>query len=608
MATGKTCSTSIGPGNSNIRAPTPTNRTRTSHRNTVSLLLSRDEILLQEYEVKDIESSINFLEKSPFRQSGILFSLDSLIFTILHITQHTGIPRVVIKGLRAVALHLEDSSTRKSTIAEVDIQQITDSLSASLSNHVVSTLSSALSTHVVAAISPQVASILTTSETLKANVKEIAKLKTTLAENTTIGPGLGSEAASRAEQAAEAVLNSIMEVKTVMEGLTSPLKTALQTTPKLYSTIVQQNPQTPTPVSAALVRAVTRDHQVLFDPTPGQSLLAPEATSADIANKIKQALTTTQSNDRPELHVKATTRLRNGGFVIEFTTAEAATWVQHPENRLNIANALNNAVTIKDRCFSIIVPFLSVTSRVEDSAWLRTVEEENGLTPGVIESVNWIKPLQRRAVNQRVAHTIFHFTQPNMANKILRDGIYVGQEKLHPCIDAKHPENSMPYFPTDESWTQVLLPPQPVPTRKMTSSIPLSPPATAHPVLRQSNLPFELRRPVRYHQPRGAPRHFGRGGFRADTPTGPNSIPLVANAGSWDFNSSLPTIQRTPSLSRVPLTNHYSFLNLPKCQYTAPKSNPNPTLKASIIPEIPLAPTTCVFNMIDEEDEFFDCE
>ena len=61
-------------------------------------------------------------------------------------------------------------------------------------------------------------------------------------------------------------------------------------------------------------------------------------------------------------------------------------------------------------------------------------------------------------------------------------------------------------------------------------------------------------------------------------------------------------------LSRVPLTNHYSFLNLPKRQYTAPKTNPNPTLKASTIPEIPLAPTTRVFDVTDEEDEFFDCD
>ncbi|KAG2155308.1 uncharacterized protein EDB93DRAFT_1247793 [Suillus bovinus] len=61
-------------------------------------------------------------------------------------------------------------------------------------------------------------------------------------------------------------------------------------------------------------------------------------------------------------------------------------------------------------------------------------------------------------------------------------------------------------------------------------------------------------------------------------------------------------------LSRVPLTNHYSFLNLPKRQYTTPKSNPNPIPKASTSSEIPLAPTTRVFNVTDEEDEFFDCD
>ncbi|KAG2158261.1 uncharacterized protein EDB93DRAFT_1246112 [Suillus bovinus] len=41
-------------------------------------------------------------------------------------------------------------------------------------------------------------------------------------------------------------------------------------------------------------------------------------------------------------------------------------------------------------------------------------------------------------------------------------------------------------------------------------------------------------------------------------------------------------------------------------EFLAPKSNPNPTLKVSIIPEIPLAPTTRVFDVTDEEDKFFD--
>ncbi|KAG1817232.1 uncharacterized protein BJ212DRAFT_1270677, partial [Suillus subaureus] len=135
-----------------------------------------------------------------------------------------------------------------------------------------------------------------------------------------------------------------------------------------------------------------------------------------------------------------------------------------------------------------------------------------------------------RSSDQRVAHAIFHFTNPSAANTTLHDGIYIGQEKLHPhkdkwepvqcvkcqlwghvakeckapkdicgtcgknhqtdtcnayhtfyCIscnlhdhaswnrncpefencctgiDTKLPENSMPYFSTNEDWTQVML-------------------------------------------------------------------------------------------------------------------------------------------------------
>jgi microcompartment protein CcmL/EutN len=116
-----------------------------------------------------------------------------------------------------------------------------DSISNSLATQIMATLSSSLSAHVIAAISPQVASILTVSETLKTNIDEIMKLKTTITEQ----PG----------------------------------------TPKSYSVAVQQNAQTAAPISAALVRTATRDCQILFDPTPGQALFAPKVTSAAIAGK-----------------------------------------------------------------------------------------------------------------------------------------------------------------------------------------------------------------------------------------------------------------------------------------------------------------------------------
>jgi hypothetical protein len=154
---------------------------------------------------------------------------------------------------------------------------------------------------------------------------------------------------------------------------------------------------------------------------------------------MKHALTMCQTDDTPDIHIKAITRLRNGGFIVELTTLEAAKWVRVPENQLKITNALDLPATIKERHFSIIVPFLPIASSVEDPAWLRTVEEENDMSVGAIESANWIKPRQRRAPMQCVAHAIFHFANPHSANNILRDGIYIGQEKLHPQKDKREP-------------------------------------------------------------------------------------------------------------------------------------------------------------------------
>ncbi|KAG1888684.1 hypothetical protein F4604DRAFT_1915726 [Suillus subluteus] len=392
MATIKTRPTPTGTGISNVQAPTPANKTRMSHRNTVSLLLPKDEILQQDYEVKDKDSGTTYLEKSPFRQISEPMSNESLVLTILHITQYTGIPRIAIEGLRVVALLLEDSLKTRME-APPSIQQLTDSLLASLSAQLVLDLSNTLSSHVIAAILPQVATILTASETLKSNVDEIAKFKTIIETNLKEDSTSISAAAKRAELVADAVLSSITDVKGAIESLTAPPpSTAQSNTTRSYSAVVQHNTQTLAPISAALTHASTRDRQILFDPTPGKALFTPEVPSADIATKMKQVLTTSESDATPDILIKAIMRLRNGGLIVELTTIEAATWIRTPENRLKVIAALGIPTTIKDRCFSVIVPFLPITSSVEDPIWLRTVEEENSMSLGAIESANWIKP------------------------------------------------------------------------------------------------------------------------------------------------------------------------------------------------------------------------
>ncbi|KAG0694060.1 hypothetical protein DFH29DRAFT_1006673 [Suillus ampliporus] len=125
-----------------------------------------------------------------------------------------------------------------------------------------------------------------------------------------------------------------------------------------YSTVVQQNVQIPAPVSTALTRAAIKEHQILFEPAIGRKFYEPNNNSMDIIKKFKQALSTVQTEDSPNLQIKASTHLQNGGLIIELTTAEAANWICMPVNREKIISALDLPATIKEHQFSIIILFL----------------------------------------------------------------------------------------------------------------------------------------------------------------------------------------------------------------------------------------------------------
>ncbi|KAG1845003.1 hypothetical protein F4604DRAFT_1937249 [Suillus subluteus] len=123
-------------------------------------------------------------------------------------------------------------------------------------------------------------------------------------------------------------------------------------------------------------------------------------------------------------------------------------------------------------------------------------------------------------------------------------------------IDAKHPENSMPYFPTDDLWTQVMLPPQPAPYCKPAPPPPVECP---HPNLRQTNIPFKLQHPTGGYHARGAPFCPGHRGFRMPTSTGLNTIPITST-GPWDPNAELQAPKNilppsTPTSSLVDITS-----------------------------------------------------
>ncbi|KAF9235754.1 hypothetical protein BU15DRAFT_22280, partial [Melanogaster broomeanus] len=117
--------------------------------------------------------------------------------------------------------------------------------------------------------------------------------------------------------------------------------------------------------------------------------------------------------------VKAIFKLKNGGLIIELDSHLSAKWLKQENVRENFLLLLGTTATIKERTFPILIPFLPISSPIKDPDWLRALEMENGLVENDIAHARWIKPIEKRAPSQRVAHAIFQLSNPQAANILI---------------------------------------------------------------------------------------------------------------------------------------------------------------------------------------------
>ncbi|KAF9234669.1 hypothetical protein BU15DRAFT_52371, partial [Melanogaster broomeanus] len=472
-------STTSGVHNNPSRSPTPTINTRKSTRkSTLEPSKSKDAIAaISKYKVSDATSGAAYLNKTLLSLVGEPFTSEHLATTLLHISQMDKMPLAAIEAIRAVAFLLEEESVSK-----------------------------------------------TTSTSLKMNLENVKQMHENL-------PSSVDTILTRLEE----VKTSIMILKPSLDTTQFCLDSFISKTaqepvppPRSYSDITRTSPPISTQNHAALARAAVRARQILFDPSPGQTLYSPTSPPAEVASRLNEAILSLRTEESPITTIKAILRLRNGGLLAEVNSEEAASWIKSKYIREKLITTLGIQANIKDRLYSIVVPYLPITSRTDSPSFLRTIEEENNLATGAINTIRWIKPIERRNPNQKVAHAILTTSDPMVANTLLKDGLYVNREKLYPrknkreptcCVccqlwghiarnckaehdtcgtcgehhhtsscnktdklyctgcktknhasysrncqefikrsaelDAKYPENNMPYFPTNEEWMQV---------------------------------------------------------------------------------------------------------------------------------------------------------
>lgn len=74
--------------------------------------------------------------------------------------------------------------------------------------------------------------------------------------------------------------------------------------------------------------------------------------------------------------------------------------------------------------YLILITFVPPTFDSNTIA-LRRLEEDTGLHKGTIVTANWIKPPSKRSKDQTCGHRIFTISEPEAANKLIRNQLYI---------------------------------------------------------------------------------------------------------------------------------------------------------------------------------------
>ncbi|KAI5981263.1 hypothetical protein EDD15DRAFT_2204186 [Pisolithus albus] len=357
------------PGTARTKTPVTRNNTRSTAQAGF-----KDPLATQISTVTDHASGLRYLVKRELLPEGARPTTSNLSTALLFIAQLPHLPAPALDGIRAVAYLLDTVET--------------DSLTAEIQNTLQQTLSESVTKHVVASISPHVASLQDSVTKLHPDAPNSQQTSPTHADNQALAALLPDVKATHESvnqlkeklsildslhqylatttpsdlttplEQIESMVNTVnlgltdvnmsidvllpslnatqSQVNSLHEHLVSHPPTPPQTTlglaapppTRLYSDAAKSPPTAPRLAAAALAKAETRTRQVLFTPTPTQSLYSKDTDPLSIAADISDLLITLEDEVAPYTNIKSAVCLNNGNLLLELNSAEAAQWIR----------------------------------------------------------------------------------------------------------------------------------------------------------------------------------------------------------------------------------------------------------------------------------------
>ncbi|KIN95319.1 hypothetical protein M404DRAFT_166090, partial [Pisolithus tinctorius Marx 270] len=260
-----------------------------------------------------------------------------------------------------------NSTTRSAICATAYL--VRDLAAPAIAESITKAVSSKLDASVLIAISPHIGKIMSTAEKLETANEQIVMLSTKIAKN--------------AETPATTTVNP--DFKHLEDALTTTANNPNQI--PLGRRPTQEH---------AKAHAAIRDRQVLIDPDRDHPILNETTKRETTIDLIRQAIEAVDRVDGPEIQLKSVARLCNNGVLLEFNSQEATVWIRKAPNRITFLEKLGGTTTIKDRVYSVMIPFLPTATDLERPDMLCEMETENNIPPNSIAQIKWIKDPAKR--------------------------------------------------------------------------------------------------------------------------------------------------------------------------------------------------------------------
>jgi hypothetical protein len=129
--------------------------------------------------------------------------------------------------------------------------------------------------------------------------------------------------------------------------------------------------------------------------------------------------------------IKSVIIQRDGNTLVEVDSDALAIWFANKVNRVEFSSMIGDEVSFKTRLFKVIAYNAPLNLDTRDANHQDEIHEANGLEEDTIKEFRWAKPLDRRSPNQRSAHLILSYTDPEAANRAISNGITICNKRCH---------------------------------------------------------------------------------------------------------------------------------------------------------------------------------